>query len=569
MTAIPISAIRAVLCWIIYLQTLLSHVAAYVSHPSPKPPPQPKKVPLQPLQCIDPDCFEPHKMYERIPSIPGLPRLNPFVISRAMTPHGYGGDKTRLKAALKRAREEKGLHVVVLGGSVPWGARLRDNRKKWSDRLQIMLTAVLKPIKVTVTNLAVPGTPSHTQAQAHFTEFLPHLQHAHIVIVDISMNERPDTNYVNATGDGYDSRAHEGRRLMELLLTYTSNSTGIIYFETFSTANIIKPIVHQPQQMYQCSADSTVGFVNMVAVPRPGKTRQSDLLFLSDCINYDIDVATNFHWCSLLDLHIPIISYPDVICYYSSGPQKVSDPNSLWGRDPHPNPEVHQFISDIIGMSLLEVYHDVVHSKDVLVDVTADSTNEGVSRTVAWTEYMRLQPANLSRVFNEDKPDVDCSVHPTTVLSSRLNKLFVPVSRGEDWGYGEDRSGKSGWIVNPSKRNSVGASSTSATPQKREIAFSLFSRANNGIGRIIKLEILKSYTEDMGTLSCCLDCDGGEHFVPSKVFDTRWQKHESQNEVVRMPFEAAVSSVKNGTSVNVLRCRANEGKVKIISVIGC
>jgi hypothetical protein len=509
------------------------------------------------LQYVGPDGIE--NIYPNLPVIHYFPKLDRKIISRAMAPHGYSGNRTRLKAGLIRARKENALNIVILGGSVPYGTGLKTSRLRWSDRLKILLQNILEPIYVNVTNLAIPATPSHVQAQTHFAQFLPTLNQAHVVIVDISMNDRPSLD--GATDDG-DSKAHMGQRLMELLLAYTSQSTGIVYFETFTAEWIAEPLVHRPEQLQQCTANQKW-------------TRGDARLFMpNNCIIYAVDVARNFHWCSLLELQIPVISYPDVICYYSSGPQRLRDPGVLWGQGAHPSAEVHQFVSNVVGMSLAEVFAEVLrsveshqHKNDELaynrtVSETGVRGNDAVAAD-AWDRYMQEHPVDLSRVMHEDRLEIECDLRPATVLSSQSAATFVALFQGADWWYGEDRKGKPGWIAN-STRN--------GTPRdRREITFGLQSLERGGVG-IIRLELLKSYSQDMGALSCCVNCEGGENFVPSKTFYTRWVKKESQSVTVGVPFKGEnghVAFENNTTRSAIIRCRADDGKVKILSVIAC
>jgi hypothetical protein len=251
---------------------------------------------------------------------------------------------------------------------------------------------------------------------------------------------------------------------------------------------------------------------------------------------------------------------------------------------------VHQFVSNVIGMSLAEVLADVLlsvesykHKKDKLAhEETASETEsrDDHDAALAWDRYMQEHPVDLSRVVHEDSLESECDLRPVTVLSPQSAAPFVPLFRGGDWWYGEDRKGKPGWIANPIRNGTErGTMDPALSRDRREIAFGVRSLGRGGVG-IIRLELLKSYSQDMGALSCCVNCEGGDDFLPSKTFHMRWARMESQSVTVSVPFEdknghpafentMSENSTSTRSSRSIIRCRADEGKVKILSVIAC
>jgi hypothetical protein len=76
----------------------------------------------------------------------------------------------KLHSILKKAVAKQSLSVVVIGGSMPYGAGLEPHafRDCWPTQMMHMLKALLS-IKVSVNNLAIRAVSSDSQAQFHFS----------------------------------------------------------------------------------------------------------------------------------------------------------------------------------------------------------------------------------------------------------------------------------------------------------------------------------------------------------------------------------------------------------------
>lgn len=90
-------------------------------------------------------------------------------IIRGLTPHGYRGNVKKLHAILKKAILKKSLNIIVLGGSVPFGAGLEPNHARfcWPSQLMRMLQKIYN-IKVSVNNLSIRAVSSDSQATGRF-----------------------------------------------------------------------------------------------------------------------------------------------------------------------------------------------------------------------------------------------------------------------------------------------------------------------------------------------------------------------------------------------------------------
>lgn len=181
------------------------------------------------------------------------------IIDRAATlaglsPYGYRGDVRRVHRALRRDLDQnQSLSIVLLGASVTTGYMLNNWQR---DRYSVVLKGYLEDIfgvNVTVHNLAMRATSSNTQAQFLFHKKMKTLSSASLVLVDISVNDRPchkevknvakeTSKYLTSSSSAEDLQHQvktqekvfaEGRHLMKLLLFYLPESVGIAYFETF------------------------------------------------------------------------------------------------------------------------------------------------------------------------------------------------------------------------------------------------------------------------------------------------------------------------------------------------
>jgi hypothetical protein len=146
---------------------------------------------------------------------------------------------------------EETLRVVVVGGSMPAGASLVDKTTQcWPNRLQAMLELAWPRGNVTVSNLAMGGVPSDPQVPILSMSHKTTIAAAHLVIVDIVINDRLKHPWIlaldddgNATGSTTPKASHEGGsggcmavegcELMDALLTMSNRDAGIVYFETF------------------------------------------------------------------------------------------------------------------------------------------------------------------------------------------------------------------------------------------------------------------------------------------------------------------------------------------------
>lgn len=468
------------------------------------------------------------------------PVMTRDIILSGLTPHGYRGNLSQVFRGLQRALTDGVLNVSVLGGSVPAGSGLKPG-EDWPSVLRTTLGHLLPAeMPIHVTNLAQSGVPSLVQAHADFSVFLPTLLASHLVVVDITVNDNPEHDLLHPS-----DQSAEGRLLMELLITFTPN-VGVLYLETFSRMSMKCPCVTKPSDL-----DVVHKSRGVIA---HGKFVHS---------HCPINISHYFHWEALLSLRIPILSYPDIACRFNNasayGDSIASNAAvGFWGTRTHPPANVHKYIAQVVGLSVLELFRDTLDD-EAHYPIGTDST---------WKNFVLEKPA----ISVSHSLMLECGAHPTSEMSSLFPEQFKPLRHGSDWSFKEDVKGKPGWIADirwPKQRVNM-------TGDMREIVFPVKLRGVEGKGRV-ELGVLRSYDPTMGILKCCMDCLDVDPFAPTHAFVMRHSDRTSQVYTVwlNVDVDAGVpvnhgggTSIANAT-LHVLRCRADFNKVKITSVVGC
>ena len=185
---------------------------------------------------------------------PNFPVIDRAATLAGLSPYGYRGDAKRVHQALRRSLDQnRNLSIVLLGASVTLGHGLGKGEQPYSAVLQGYLSEAFG-VHVRVHNLAIRASASNTQCDVLFHKKLKKLTSASLVLVDISVNDRPchkeaknaakrvsqQILAANTSKElfgqqvaGQEKIFAEGRKLMQLLLYYLPNTTGIVYFETF------------------------------------------------------------------------------------------------------------------------------------------------------------------------------------------------------------------------------------------------------------------------------------------------------------------------------------------------
>ena len=546
------------------------------------------------------------------------PHITTSAVRRGLVPHGYKGDRRHLHAALLRAIQDKHLRVGVVGGSVPLGHGLSSpGTESWPVVYQNYLSAHLSKLPdimdVDVVNLAVPATSSYILSQFMDDEYWKRLSSCHVIVVDISVNDKYQSGKLIGPDGGY--AAADGRQLMHSLLRHLGHNNanapiGILYFETFAYFSLSSsPPIHSPSDIrssFESSSfkspkvdensqrallnhdgkkarryDSKGKPIEFKSVPtKPSKKSPSVHPKISAAVvpspcKCPFDVAQFIHWPAIVTYQVPVLSWPDVVCQTKT----ASSTNNLCDRFPHPTALYHEHMGKVVAFSTFEL----------MIDALKEATNLTLTQQLAWRELDSGSLSQTSEYHSHEQEwesyttesiskqrvadmltnrdgidDTDCEIcERLTVMSAAFGNKFMPLSHGKAWIFGKDveENEKYGWIAN----NKSLATKTYISDKESEILFRIVTRRN-----VLKVTVLKSYSSKMGTLYCCVDCPT---FKRDHVINTRWNQKASMESAHLIKF-ANVTGPNNApddpTVERLVRCRASPGKkVKIISILSC
>ena len=532
-------------------------------------------------------------------------------VARGLSPHGYTGDRRHLHAALLRAIREKHLRIGVVGDSVPFGHGLQFREEQsWPTRceksLQKLLLPVGKNFSVKVVNLAIPAAPSYVQAQFTSEKFWADIASCHIVVVSTSTNDIRKNPIFQHTD--VSSNAAEGRHLMRTLLQQLifrkepENRSGLIYFETFTKSyRSNASLIHTP---LDASNYYSMTLMRNVTIPQT---------FVSKVSKCPFDVAQFLHWPELVRYLIPVLAWPSIICNHDLGMNKLCD------KFPHPSATYHNIMGKVVAFSLYTLFLEAMSVTDDTfraIKELFESDILRVSQTAnklekSWAAYISkvVSENTVERLVSSrnDIDEADCDIHERQTVLTAATEGFIPVSHGKNWIFGEDVRGndKPGWVANNISIDTEGKMKNSLalySGRKRigindrpnyisaliarneadnhktkhlkafpfhdhnsEILFKVITNRN-----ILRISVLHSYTNNMGVLACCVDCDS---FKAEQFIDTKWgTKVSLEGSHLIRTGNILNSSQANNTSTleRWLRCRVSHGKkVKIMSIMTC
>jgi hypothetical protein len=491
-------------------------------------------------------------------------KLRPENILRGLGPYGYRGDLQKVYKALIRAKSERILNIAVIGDSVPFGSMVGPD-KSWVSTLEPILSQILHPMKITVNNLAIPGVASHVQAISRIPSMLPILSKAHLILVDICMNDSPGiclsdctTTDTSITLAPNQTLPEEGKTLMKMLLQ-AAPLAGLIYFETVTRGYFHPPHATTLSDLLQARKMSR----SLTITQKPDTT----------C---NLHIASLFHWRSLVELKIPLISYRDASCppHHTPLPQQRPHPDQHpllpptqempWGPYVHPNVMPHRFMGRVVVLSLHELFRA---SDDTAYRDLAFYSTPAEKEWRMYTEPSSTNTNKLQTSFqgNEEESDplVQCGLNPVYAVSTLNRTHFQPTRVGSAWSYIEDVQNKWGWVSQVSEKNAEA---------DKEIVFDI---SVSSTWNIFYISHLKSYDSAMGQMQCCVECEHAFKVLFS--IDGKWASHTSQEQVSHfsLPRPALRASSDHqqhqpsGIIRQRLRCRVNSGKFKIVSIIGC
>jgi hypothetical protein len=213
-------------------------------------------------------------------------------LQSAFFPLGHDGARMRLKSKLLMAESGQPLKIVVLGGSMTYGAQ---SDCKWSSVLAPMLKSSFQST-VQLVNLAKRGSASATILTETDTI---EKQDADIIIVDYTVNDGFMPNYVGTSNSWFNHTS----TLVSLMLRMRSKP-AVVYLETFTSR-------------FTC----------------------------------DDQLVDSPHWQALVNLDVPTISYRSALCMPKEDEMTTSYQNGWIADGPHPaHPPcaVHEKVADLV-----------------------------------------------------------------------------------------------------------------------------------------------------------------------------------------------------------------------------
>ena len=273
------------------------------------------------------------------------------------------------------------------------------------------------------------------------------------------------------------------------------------------------------------------------------------------------DPATLFHWPSLLERGVPILSYSAVVCDVTRTPG--DSPNStLWTSWKHPGSSTHAVVATIVAAALSELAPSSCQGE-------LSPREPNCEAQVRWRTYLSQQQqqkaAAAAAAPQAHQSERACMVSPRTFMTAAKPSTFSPEAAGTAWVFGEDVAGKPGWIA----RGAGDCDNCDATARDIEFAVEI------GPARLIILTLLKTYSAEWGKLMCQVCAEPPSDTSPSSgiphcdqlhIIGSRWPKRESQADLARIPV--ANHSTLQGKHVR-LQCTTDGGKFKLLEIATC
>ena len=236
-------------------------------------------------------------------------------------------------------------------------------------------------MSVEVLNLAIPGVPSYVQAQTADDHVWTQLASCHVIIVDITVNDCPESDLLqDSLGTAYTSFVAEGGHMMKALLRliFTDrNSTlpiGLLYFETFvksaARCSSSSPIYTPEDARLVHGASSS--FSLLTPRRRLGRTQifSPAAPLVHPCHACPLDVAHFIHWPALVAYQIPVLAWPAVVCHADVALALCDD-------FPHPSSKYHGHMGKVVGFALYELLLEALAPQEGLQGKSAMERDTG------------------------------------------------------------------------------------------------------------------------------------------------------------------------------------------------
>ncbi len=388
---------------------------------------------------------------------------------------------------LSKMMKGETVDVLIIGGSVTYGAELKDRlHKRWSYPFSELLNSKWYNGSFNVNNIAIGACNIDTWIYKVST-----LPIADIIIIDLSVNDQ-----------GFDLQA----------LPH--------FYRTF--IQLLDKLPHHPALYFHLAYRSALREPNEINGHCPGANQSivfpSGIMFCKRWWEMSSYVAL-----VLKEYQVPHISYRDLTWpdYFHSSDQL----EYFWNGLSHPDEKAHRLMAKLIAFGLYLSLKAAAHTTSCLNDT-----------------YHYIQPGQhddgIQPLCKHPITQMMATDEKTSEASFRLAEIKNTASAGTGgsavggaWKFDSDSKQKYGYILRATKCTS----DCLATESDRTLSLAIELSEDP----VIQIYYLKSFTEDMGVVSVWID-----DLVDSAIqLDGKWSLRVSDNlafeEGFKIPFSVA------------------------------
>lgn len=439
-----------------------------------------------------------------------------------------------------KIHENKSFKILIIGGSVTYGADLRDrNNQRWSNKFTQIMNSGWHNQSVNVVNgaIAACNVDSWIYRVKTFGD-------ADLIIIDTTVNDQ-----------GFDLQA------LPLL------------YHTF--IQLIDNLPSHPALLFHQAFRSALRDKNDINKHCP-----------NDYISNDQGILVCRKWWEMQDFvtktlkhfRIPYVSYRDLVWpdYY----HPPANLESVWNGMSHPDYHAHAMIAKLISYGVYNLLKEIKH---IHYTKHCEQTNS--------IHYIspHLKDASIQELCPHPLVDMQANTDPLSYQSFRFTNIQPPIPiEINHWRFYNDSKQKFGWILELNQTY-LHSQCPASTPDRGIICESLLPRVTLSLNievsqqnPIIQLLFLKSYDERMGIASLWLD----DYRNESIEINSRWDLSYSVTRYASLsPKELTnVSSIIKGDNIILSRLlpgshvlhispkniiEQNNYKWKLLGVIAC
>lgn len=378
------------------------------------------------------------------------------------------------------------VNIVIVGGSVTYGAELRDRMtQRWSHPFEQMLNSKWFNGSINVNNIAMGACNVDS-----WIARAGRIPAADLLIVDLSTNDQ-----------GFDVQAlpHFYRTFIQLLDDLPFHPAILFNLAYRSGQNHADEIAgHCPAANQSISCCGGAG------------------LFCKRWWDMSEYVAS-----VLKEYKIPYVSYKEL-----TWPDYWSPPDNLnlfWNGLSHPDYKAHALMAKLIALGF---YTNIRASSHKHVECAAGEVQKYVQAHQRDESIKPLCPHPLTAMAGTDQAD-------------SVSSFALSGQPGKDWAFFSDSKQKYGYILQSAK-----CSSCEGSAGDRTLSLSV----TLGDDPVIQLFYLKSFSEEMGPVSIWMDEDRAAAITLDGKWNLRTDGDLAYHDSYRIPFSVTrVATLSKGT----------------------